>query len=96
MSPANQIRRNVMLMAWDTRRAIPGRSFAECLRDAWKYEHGLTQACANLLDRARRNGGYVSLSPSLVQSPIRRATTSHRYGGRADYRAAYTTARLGA
>jgi hypothetical protein len=94
MSPANQTRRQVMLIAHDLRRGDLAQPFAACLRGAWKFIKAL--AAFNPL-RARQTAGLVTLAPTLIRSPIARATRSHRYGGgQADYKAGRMTARLGA
>ncbi len=94
MNSANATRRNVMLMAWDFRRAEPSRPFADCLRGAWALSKKLAISVAKLLARAA-GVQTLQLSPSLIRSPIQRATRLNRYGQRDDFRAAYTTARLG-
>jgi hypothetical protein len=90
MSPANQTRSRVMLIAWDARRLNPAQPFADCLRGAWKFMKAL--AAYNPLRRARHSWS----TPPFIRSPIARATGSQRFGGRSDYRAARLTARLGA
>ena len=83
----------LMTMAWDFRRSEPGRAFADCLRAAWKLTKGLAKEAARF--RAKAAGGHVRLSPSLISSPIRRATAGQRYGRARDFQAAYITARVG-
>ncbi len=88
--------RSIMSMAWDFKRCELTRSFAECLRGAWKLSKRLAAEGERLRSAARRGGGKVRLSPALYSSPIFRATSRRPYGRYADYKVPYTTARLGA
>ena len=87
--------RSIMLMAWSFRRADPARSFASCLRGAWKWSKGMAKEAARFMARARKGGGMVRLSSDLIRSPIRNSLRGKRDGRQADYQAAYMTSRLG-
>ena len=95
MPITNEVRREIMLQAWAFQRAEPSRAFGDCLRGAWKLVRGLASAAKKLLRLARRSGGRVCLSSSLIHTPIGAATATARHPGRADWRAARTTGRLG-
>ena len=86
--------RQIMLTAWDFRRAEPDRSFADCLRAAWAWTKRMAEAAAKLMRRAR-GGRRIDFSPSLIRSPIANALGGQRYGGWLDHKAAYLTARMG-
>jgi len=90
----HQLLRQIMLTAWDFRRAEPSRPFADCLRAAWAWTKGMAEAAAKLMRRAR-GGRRIDFSPSLIRSPIANATRAQRYGGWLDHKAAYLTARIG-
>lgn len=93
---ANETRRNVMQMAWsffrEARANGESRSFADCLRGAWAFSKRLAQTAGQFMARARRAGGRVRLSPSLIRSPLGR---SLGHGTQRDFQAAYLTARIG-
>ena len=95
MTITNEVRREIMLQAWAFHRAEPTRAFGDCLRAAWKFARRIASAAKRLLGLARRSGGRVRFSPSLIHTPIGAATATARHPGRADWRAARTTARLG-
>ncbi len=95
MTPTNQTRRDVMSLAWEFRRSEPTRRFADCLRGAWAWTKKMAACAARFMAAADRVGGKARLAPSLIQSPIRRATARRRYGRIDDFKAAYTTAALG-
>ena len=83
--------RSIMRVAWDFRRADPGRVFADCLRGAWSMMRGFQEAGAKLMRKAR-GARCVQLTPLLYRSP-----TVNRSPSRwAAYKAARTTARVGA
>jgi len=97
MSPARRTQlHHIMSMAWAFRRSEPGRPFADCLRGAWRTAKASAREAARFMAKAKAAGGRVRLSPSLIASPIRRATLGQRYGRTRDYQAAYLTARIGA
>lgn len=87
--------RFVMSMAWDFKRGDPSRAFSDCLRGAWKLSKRLAAEGARLRGKARRGNNTLRFSPALYASPIFRATKRQANGRFADYKAAYTTARLG-
>jgi len=87
--------RSIMGMAWDFKRAEPGRAFSDCLRGAWKLSKRLAAEATRLKRVARRSGNALRFSPALYSSPIFSATSRQPKGRYADYKAAYTTARLG-
>jgi hypothetical protein len=91
----NQTRRSIMLMAWDAKRTESARTFSDCLKGAWRFARKMAKATANLMARARRQGGRLRLSLSLIRSPIQRATATAQRAKWTDFKAAYTTARLG-
>ena len=95
MAITPQTLREIMLTAWEFRRDEPARTFADCLRGAWKFVRGMKTATAKLMRRARRSGGRVAFSASLIRSPVQRATATQRHAGRADWHGGYTTAKLG-
>lgn len=86
-------RRSVMTTAWvlfrEGRTMRDGRTFGQCLGWAWAH---VRRELAKLAFAAMR---LVRLTPSLIRSPIQRATSTQRYAGRADHRAAYLTSRVG-
>jgi hypothetical protein len=89
---ANETRRNVMLMAWSFKRSEPGRTFADCLRGAWRFSKRMAETAAAFMRRARAAGGQVRFTRSLIRSPLARKLGP---GSRADYAASYTTAVVG-
>lgn len=94
MTVTNQIRREIMLTAWELRRGEPSRDFADCLRGAWRFVRSMAAYAAKFVKRTRR-AGRVSFSPSLISTPIGRATTAVIRPGRADWHAAKITSRVG-
>ena len=94
MTPANQTRRSIMLMAWDAKRTEPARTFADCLRSAWTLTKRLGGFARKLAAKAK-GAKVLQLSPSLIRSPLQRVTRRERYGRYADFKAAYTTAVVG-
>jgi hypothetical protein len=80
MTAANETRRSVMNTAWSFKRSEPARAFAECLRGAWKIIKRLARSAASLMARARRNGGRLNLSPSLIRSPSTAQFAGSRFG----------------
>ena len=93
MNVTNQTRRNVMTAAWamfrEGRTMRDGRTFAQCLGWAW------THVRRELAKAAFAAMQMVQMSPSLIRSPIARASGGTRQGGQRDFKAAYLTARLG-
>lgn len=87
--------RSIMGMAWDFKRTEPDRAFSDCLRGAWKLSKRLAAEAARLRSVARRGSNTLRFSPALYSSPIFGATRRQPNGRYADYKAAYTTARLG-
>ncbi len=87
----NKTRRAVMLRAWSSKRAEPNRSFSSCLKNAWAYEKRAAKVAAKFVAAARRGGGWVHLSPSLIRSP---ATNRHGYGTMADRHAGQSISRV--
>jgi len=94
MTTANETRRNVMLTAWTLRREgrhiRDGRTFGQGL--SWAWIAVKRQAAAAIYATLR----VVHFSPSLIRSPTQRALTGQRYAGARSYKAALTTARVGA
>ena len=90
---ATETRRTVMNTAWglfrEGRTMRDGRTFAQCLGWAWAH---VRREIAKAAFAAMQ---VVRLSPSLIRSPIARASAGLRYGGRSDFKAAYLTARVG-
>ena len=95
MAFTNQDRRRIMLMAWDAKRAEPGRDFADCLRGAWRFAKRMADYATKFMRRVRKHGGRVQFSRSLTRSPIERAVSTQPRARHADFKAAYTTARVG-
>ncbi len=95
MNQANQTRRTVMLMAWASRRAEPTRTFADCLRGAWRWVKGMAADAARIMKRARKAGGVIRYSSDLTKSPIKRSLIGNRGAGTTAYTAAYHTAWIG-
>jgi hypothetical protein len=93
MTTTTEIRRNVMTTGWalfrEGRTMRDGRTFADCLRWAWAH---VRREMAKAAFAAMQ---VVRLSPSLIRSPIARASSTERFGRRCDFKAAYMTARLG-
>ena len=88
--PPTETRRHVMLMAWGMFRADPARTFADCLRGAWKLNKAPVSHFAKRIQAARANGGRVD-SGSLVRVAnygFRSGSSGHRQTG-------ITTSRLG-
>jgi hypothetical protein len=90
----NKTRRDVMLIAWDFRRADAGRSFADCLRGAWRWVRRMAADTKVFMAKVR-GARRIDFSPSLIRSPIANATSGQRFGRWADHKAAHMTARLG-
>lgn len=94
MTTTNETRRQVMLMAWSLKREgrqlLDGRSFSQCLTWAWR-EIKLQAAKAAFAVMRK-----VRFSRSLIQSPMQRATQLDRRPRLSDFKAAYTTAMVGA
>jgi hypothetical protein len=95
MTAANKIRRNVMLMAWGSKRAEPTRSFADCLRGAWAYEKRAAKSAAKFIAKARRGGGWVHFSPSLIRSQSTNHFAGQTYGRTRDQQAGRMISRVG-
>jgi hypothetical protein len=95
MTAINTTRRDVMLMAWSFSRDEPGRAFGDCLRGAWKLTKGLAKSAAKFMTQARRHGGRINFSASLIQSPIERSLTGQPYALWQARQASITTSRLG-
>ena len=95
MNTANQVRREVMEMAWGLFRAERGsvnpRTFADALAGAWRWVKGRVARMADNAAWLRRvNGGTVAFR-SMLQSPIRRRVGS----GWDAYKAEYVTTSVG-
>ena len=73
--------RSVMLMAWDFRRSEPARTFAECLRGAWKLSKKLAKSAARVRKAATQNGGHVRLSYDLTRSATKNKLRGQAYAG---------------
>ena len=84
MTTANQIRREVMLMAWSLKRAEPTRSFASCLRGAWKMSKQAAKDAARIIGMMRRGMTTLRVSPMT-----RRQDRRHIGNAEARYQAAY-------
>ncbi len=95
MTAANKTRRFIMLMAWSTKRAEPSRTFADCLRGAWAYEKRAAKSAAKFIATARRNGGWVHFSPSLIRSPSTNHFAGQTYGRTRDQQAGRMISRVG-
>jgi hypothetical protein len=91
MKTTNEIRREIMDLAWGLFRADRSRGFADALAGAWRWMKGrAARVAANAVWMARAAGRTVSFG-SMLQSPIRRRVGS----GWSAYKAERTTARLG-
>lgn len=86
---------SIFTKAWTLRRADPTCSFGRCLKAAWAYMRELAAVARKFVERAKRNGGHLRFSPSLIRSPIQRSLTGTAYGSVLDHKAAYLTSRLG-
>ena len=95
MTVTNETRRRIMSLTWDLFRTDGERTFADALRGAWKFIRGLAKTAAQFCGRAR-GARHIMLSRSLIRSPNQRATSTQRYAGAVDLRAARITSRLGA
>ena len=95
MTAANKTRRFVMVMAWASKRAEPTRSFADCLRGSWAYEKRATKGAAKFMAKARRNGGWAHLSPSLIRSPSTNHFAGQTYCRTRDRQAGVSISRVG-
>ena len=94
MTPARQVCRSVMLVAWSLKRAEPGRTFADCLRAAWAWTKRMASSTAAFLANTRRNGGHVHIGGDLVQSATRRVLSGARYAESRAQAGARVAARL--
>jgi hypothetical protein len=90
MSATNNTRRSVMLMAWVSKRAEPTRSFADCLRGAWRFEKRAANSAAKFR-RLVRPGVRIDFSRSLIRSP---ASNRHGLGTTADRQAGQSISRV--
>ena len=95
MTAANKTRRSIMLMAWGSKRSDPSRTFGDCLRGAWAYEKRAATSAARFMARARRNGGWVHFSPSLIRSPSTNHFAGQTYGRTRDQQAGISISRMG-
>ena len=84
MTTANEIRREVMLMAWGLKRAELTRSFADCLRAAWKMSKQAAKDAARIVSMMHRGMKTLRLSPLS-----RRQDRRHIGNAEARYQAAY-------
>lgn len=95
MQSANAVRRSVMNIAWSFQRSEPARAFADCLRGAWKWVKASAKTAAKFMARARRNGGRLNLSPSLIRSASTNAFRGVAFGGALDRQAGAMISRMG-
>ncbi len=94
MKITNTERRSVMNVAWSSRRAEPTRSFADCLRGAWKFVKRMLASAERLMAKAHQNGGRISFG-SVIRSPTSNALRGSRYGRARDWNAGRAIARAG-
>lgn len=99
MSPTRREQlRHIMHLAWRKLRweRHHGHAFtmSAALKHAWAWVKGEPEREAARAAWAANPQPVMHLR-SIMRSPIRRALTGQRYAGSSDYRAAYTTARLG-
>ena len=85
--------RNVMELAWNFARADRSRTFANCLRGAWRMATNIRAAAQELLFRADRNG-RLWLAP-VGYSPVARALSARPHRRVDAQRAGYLTAQIG-
>lgn len=95
--------RQIMRLAWQKLRweqDVRGLAYtlSQALRHAWAWFKG--EAIREAEQKAAKatwatSRPQVTHLRSIIRSPIRRGLTGQRYAGSTDYRAAYTTARLG-
>jgi hypothetical protein len=91
MKPAQcSLLRDIMTTAWEffrsaAKRGEPFACFGDSLRSAWRFVR------SNLEFVRKYQGHPVRFSSSLIRSPIARASGRN---GRADFSAAYMTAKL--
>ena len=84
MTIDTETRRLIMLNAWDAKRAEPSRSFADCLRGAWKcFKRGAAYA-KKAFKTLRETGSQHFQMGSLVRRDRKMFT-----------REAYARARMG-
>jgi hypothetical protein len=93
--PIAETRRSVMNIAWASKRSEPARAFADCLRGAWKFVKGMAAAAAKMMAKARRAGGRLNLSPSLIRSPSTSRLSGQPFGRDRDRIAGQMISRLG-
>jgi hypothetical protein len=84
--------RAVMTTAWEFYRSAAARGepfagFGEALKSAWRWERSNRE-----FGQRMRGAKHIRFSPSLIRSPIARASARN---GTSDFGAAYLTARLG-
>jgi hypothetical protein len=78
MKVTNETRRRVMNVAWSFRREEPTRSFADCLRGAWKWIKGMAKTAAHFMARVKRSrGGWGA----TVRSAAWDSTSGNPYRG---------------
>jgi hypothetical protein len=100
MTTANQTRREVMVLAWgkfryEAHRAT-GFTFAAALRHAWAWIKGAAARATAALAWAAIPAKRVLHLRSVVRSPIDRSLAGGAHAGTLAFKAAYTTARVGA
>lgn len=95
MTTANDTRRSIMNIAWSAKRTEPARAFADCLRGAWAWVKKSALAAAKMMARARRAGGRLDLSPSLIRSPSTNTFRGVAFGGALDRQAGAMISRMG-
>jgi hypothetical protein len=100
MMVTNEIRREVMALAWrklrwerDVTRCA--YSLREALVHAWAWVKGAVARAVTQTAREARADNQIRHLRSPIVSPIRRALVSRPYAGALDHQAAYVTARLG-
>ena len=91
----NETRRSIFLVAWESKRSEPARTFSDCLRGAWAFSRRMAKAAYGFIAGARRHGGRVQFSPALYRSPIARTLSGRSGGAHRDFQAAIVTARVG-
>ncbi len=95
MTTTTETRRSVMNIAWSAKRAEPARAFADCLRGAWKWVKASAKHAAKFMAKARRNGGRVNFSGSLIRSPSTASFAGVRYGRTLDRHAGAMISAMG-
>ena len=67
MTTATETRREVMVKAWGFKRGQPVRSFADCLRDAWR----IVKHAARMATRLAIGGRVAVTTLARTRKPVR-------------------------